>query len=279
MSRGKLDLRGRSLVWGARTYVMGVVNITPDSFSRDGTSDPDAATAIAMQQRDAGSDILDFGAESTRPGHQPIDEATELARLMPVLERFRAADKTSIVSIDTFKPAVFRRAHAAGGDILNSIWGLDEALLDVAVECGVPVIAMHNKSVAEYRDVVDEVLAVLAATAERAVKRGIKPENVILDPGIGFGKTADHNLELLGALDRLVALGFPTLLGTSRKSTLGKLTGKPVTDRVYGTAATVALAAAAGIDIVRVHDVGAVHDVVAVSDAIVRKWRPADWGT
>jgi len=258
---------------------MGVVNITPDSFSQDGTSDPDAATAIAVHQRDAGSDMLDFGAESTRPGHQPIDEATELARLTPVLESFRAHDGTTIVSIDTFKPAVFRRAHAAGGDILNSIWGLDDALLDVAIECNVPVIAMHNKSVAVYTDVVDEVLASLAATAERAIKRGMKSENVILDPGIGFGKTADHNLELLGALDRLVGLGFPTLLGTSRKSTIGKLTGKPVTDRVFGTAATVALAAAAGIDIVRVHDVEPARDVIAVTDAIVRKWRPADWNT
>jgi len=265
-------------VWGARTYIMGVVNITPDSFSQDGTSDPDAATAIAVHQRDAGSDILDFGAESTRPGHEPIDEATELSRLLPVLERFRADDKTAMLSIDTFKPAVFRRAHAAGGDILNSIWGLDEALLGVAIECGAPVIAMHNKSVAVYRNVVDEVLASLDATAQHAVRRGMKAENVILDPGIGFGKTADHNLELLGALDRLVALGFPTILGTSRKSTLGKLTGKPVTDRVYGTAATLALAAAAGVDIVRVHDVEPARDVVRVADAIARKWRPEGWG-
>ncbi|MGH7714836.1 MAG: dihydropteroate synthase, partial [Vulcanimicrobiaceae bacterium] len=225
------------------------------------------------------SDMLDFGAESTRPGHQPLDEATELARLMPVLERFRARDKGTIVSIDTFKPAVFRRAHAAGGDILNSIWGLDDALLDVAVDCGVPVIAMHNKAKAVYQSVVDEVLASLGGMAERAVKRGMKVENVILDPGIGFGKTADHNLEVLGALDRVVALGFPTLLGTSRKSTIGKLTGKPVTDRVYGTAATVALAAAAGIDIVRVHDVEPARDVLAVTDAVVRKWRPEGWGT
>ena len=130
MARGSLVLRGRTLEWGTRTYVMGVVNITPDSFSQDGTSDPDEATAIAIRQRDAGSDMLDFGAESTRPGHQPIDEAIELARLVPVLERFRAGDKGTIVSIDTFKPAVFRRAHAKGGDILNSIWGLDDALLE-----------------------------------------------------------------------------------------------------------------------------------------------------
>jgi len=265
-------------MWGIRTYVMGVVNITPDSFSEDGTSDPDAATAIAVRQRDSGADMLDLGAESTRPGHQPIDEATELSRLIPVLERFRARDQTTILSIDTFKPAVFRRAHALGGDILNSIWGLDEALLEVAIECSAPVIAMHNKPVAVYRNVVDEVLASLHATAQRAVRRGMKAENVILDPGIGFGKTADHNLEVLGALERLVALGFPTILGTSRKSTIGKLTGKPVTDRVYGTAATLALAAAAGIDIVRVHDVESARDVVRVADAIARKWRPEGWG-
>jgi dihydropteroate synthase len=257
---------------------MGIVNVTPDSFSGDGTSDPDLAAAAARARLDAGADLVDFGAESTRPGHRPIDEATELGRLLPALQRFRAEDATAVVSIDTFKPEVFRRAHAAGGDILNSVWGLDDALLAVAAELGTPVIAMHNKTEAVYAgNVVDEVLAYLDAAGQRAVRRGIPPESVVLDPGIGFGKTAEHNIEILASLDRLVALGFPTLLGTSRKSTIGKLTGKPVGERVFGTAATLALAAAAGIDIVRVHDVAPARDVLAVADAIARGWRPSDW--
>jgi len=256
---------------------MGVVNVTPDSFSGDGVADAGSAAAHALAQRDAGAELLDFGAESTRPGHEPIDEDTELGRLLPALERFRGVDAASIVSIDTYKPAVFRRAHAAGGDILNSIWGIDDGLAEVAATARAPVIIMHNKRRAEYENVVDEVLAYLAGSAERMVRRGIAAENVILDPGIGFGKTAEHNLTLLASLDRLVALGFPTLLGTSRKSTIGKLTGKPPTERVFGTAATVALAAAAGIDIVRVHDVPPARDVVAVADAIVRGWRPQNW--
>ena len=256
---------------------MGVVNVTPDSFSGDGSSDPDRSAALAREQRDAGADLLDFGAESTRPGHQPIDEATELERLLPALERFRGGDSQSIVSIDTFKPGVFRRAHAAGGDILNSIWGAGDELLEAALECAAPIVVMHNKMRAEYRDVVEEVVAYLDAAAHRAVERGFATQNVIVDPGFGFGKTAEHNIALLGALDRLVALGFPTLVGMSRKSTIGKLTGKIVGDRVFGTSATVALAAAAGIDIVRVHDVAPARDVVAVVDAVKRNWRPPGW--
>lgn len=276
--RGSLTLRGRSLAWGERTYVMGIVNVAPDSFSGDGQDDPEKALALALAQRDAGADLLDIGAESTRPGHRPIDGVTELLRLIPVLEAFRATDQRTIVSIDTFKPEVFRSAHAAGGDVLNSIWGLDDGILEAALESGAPVVAMHNKRVALYeRDVVDEVLAYLDRAAALAVKRGMPPQRVILDPGIGFGKLPEHNIAVLRSLDRFVSLGFPTLLGTSRKSTIGKLTGKKVEDRVFGTAATLALAVAAGIDVVRVHDVGASRDVVAVADAIERDWRPDGW--
>ena len=253
---------------------MGIVNVAPDSFSGDGS----ANAAVAFAQRDAGADLIDVGAESTRPGHEPIDAQTELSRLLPVLEAIRRHDEQTIVSVDTFKPEVFRRAHAAGADVLNSVWGLDDALLEAALACDVPVVAMHNKRVAVYeRDVVDEVLAYLDELAQRAVRRGIRSERLILDPGIGFGKLPEHNVALLASLNRIVALGFPTLLGTSRKSTIGKLTGKPVAERVFGTAATLALAVAAGIDVVRVHDVAAARDVVAVADAIVRGWRPPGW--
>ena len=276
--RGALRLRGRTLPWGARTYVMGIVNVTPDSFSGDGDLDVVVASAHALDQRDRGADILDIGAESTRPGYRPIDPATEIERLLPVIESIRGADPHAILSIDTFKPEVYARAHVGGGDLLNAIWGPSDELLAACVATQSPLIAMHNKAVAMYEgNVVDDVLAALLLAGERAVRAGIPAEHVILDPGIGFGKLPEHNLALLGALDRIVALGFPTLLGTSRKSTLGKLTGRDVEERLFGTAATVALAAHAGIDIVRVHDVAEMRDVVRVSDAIARGWRPTDW--
>jgi dihydropteroate synthase len=277
-TRGALRLRGRVLPWGARTYLMGIVNVSPDSFSGDGTLDVPTLLARIAEQRDAGSDIVDIGAESTRPGYQPIDAATEQARLVPVIAAARADDPATILSIDTFKPEVYRAAHAAGGDLLNSIWGASDALIEAALATGSPIVVMHNKAVAIYEgNVVDDVLAGLAASAERCVRTGIPAEHVILDPGIGFGKTPEHNLAVLGALPRLTALGFPTLVGTSRKSTIGRITGRDVDQRAFGTAATVALAAAAGIDIVRVHDVAEQRDVVHVADAITRGWRPPGW--
>lgn len=276
--RGALRVRGRILPWGVRTYVMGIVNATPDSFSGDGVRDPQEAGERARLQLAAGADLVDLGGESTRPGHEPIDEATERRRLVPALAAIRARAPAAIVSVDTFKPAIYRAARAAGGDLLNSIWGASEALIEACVETASPIVVMHNKAVAVYeRDVVDEVLAFLEDAAVRCVRRGIPPEHVILDPGIGFGKLAEHNLAVLRSLHRLVGLGFPTLLGTSRKTTIGKLTGRDVETREFGTAATVALAVAAGIDVVRVHDVAAQRDVVRVADAIVRGWRPDHW--
>ena len=250
----------------------------PDSFSGDGIEEPDLAVAYAQTQLERGSDILDIGAESTRPGHQPISEQTELDRLIPVIRKARARLPAAILSVDTYKPGVLRAASEAGADILNSVWGLPPDLLNAAAELGMPVIAMHNKSEAQYESgVMDEVLSFLEDAAGRAVRAGIPAERVILDPGIGFGKSADQNLRVLQELPRVVALGFPTLLGTSRKSTIGKLTGRDPEDRIYGTAATTALAIAAGVDIVRVHDVSQTRDVVSVCDAIVRDWRPAGW--
>jgi dihydropteroate synthase len=276
--RGALRVRGRSLPWGGRTYVMGVVNVTPDSFSGDGVPDAPDAIAHGLLQHERSADILDVGAESTRPGHTVVDPATEIARLVPVVRGLRARLPDSIISADTYKAEVFRGAHDAGADMLNCVWGLPDPLLGMAAELRVPVVIMHNKTQAHYDGpVMEEVLRFLSDAAQRAVAAGIDPEHVILDPGIGFGKTADHNIEVLRDLSRLVALGFPTLLGTSRKSTIGKLTGKKPFERVYGTAATTALAIAAGIDIVRVHDVAQTRDVVNVSDAIVRGWRPSGW--
>jgi dihydropteroate synthase len=277
-TRGSLRLRGRALVWGLRTYIMGIVNVTPDSFSGDGIEEPDLAVAYAQTQLEDGSDILDIGAESTRPGHQPVSEQTEIARLAPVIANIRGHSPSAILSVDTYKPAVLQAAYGVGADMLNSIWGLPAELLAAALEHGMPVVVMHNKTEPHYDgDVMDEVLPYLEDAAARAVRAGMPAEHVILDPGIGFGKSADHNLRVLQQLPRLVELGFPTLIGASRKSTIGKITGRDPADRVYGTAATTALAIAAGIDIVRVHDVSQTRDVVSVADAIIRNWRPAGW--
>ena len=266
------------LPWGVRTYVMGIVNVSPDSFSGDGVPEAVAAAAHALAQLAHGADLVDVGAESTRPGHLPIDSATERGRLIPALRAIRAAAPDAILSVDTFKAPLFREARAAGGDLLNSIWGARPDLVAAAAEANAPIVVMHNKPVALYeRDVVDEVLRSLDDAATRCVRAGIPAEHVILDPGIGFGKLPEHNLAVLRSLDRLVALGYPTMVGTSRKSTIGKLTGRAVGTREFGTAATVALAIAAGVDLVRVHDVDEQTDVVRVADAIVRGWRPDGW--
>jgi dihydropteroate synthase len=258
--------------WGQRTYVMGIINATPDSFSGDGRIDAQEALALGLRHLDAGADLLDVGAESTRPGHTPIEAREECSRLLPALRALRERAPHAILSVDTYKAEVFHEAHAAGADMLNSIWGLDDALLDAALACGVPAVVVHNKRVAEYvGDVVDEVLRWLEEQAARATRAGMAPERIILDPGIGFGKGPEHNLAVLKNLRRVSALGFPTLLGVSRKSTIGLLTGKPVNDRMHGTAAAAALAVAAGIDILRVHDVAAMVDVVRVADAIGRR--------
>lgn len=257
---------------------MGIVNATPDSFSGDGVEDVTQATARAIAQWNAGADILDIGGESTRPGHQPVDESIEIARVVPAIRAVRSKLPDAPISVDTYKTAVLRAAHGAGADLVNSVWGAPDALLDVAAELQIAIVAMHNQSSTSYEGgVVESVLRYLDDCATRAAARGIGREAIILDPGIGFGKTADQNIAILRALDRIVALGFPTMIGTSRKSTIGKLTGRGVADRVYGTAATTTLAVKAGIDMVRVHDVAAARDAIAVADAIVRGWRPAEW--
>lgn len=275
--KGELHLRGHRFIWGERTYIMGVVNVTPDSFSGDGICEPGKAAEKAIELLEQGADLIDMGGESTRPGHTPVDAETEIQRVVTAIGAFRKLSE-SIISVDTYKVGVFEAAHAAGADMLNSVWGLTDGLLEAAVECDAPIVIMHNKDKPEYDgDVVDEVLSSLYESASKAVAAGLKQERIILDPGIGFGKTAEHNLAILSSLPRITGLGFPTLIGTSRKSTIGKVTGKDVSDRAFGTAATVALAIAAGIDIVRVHDVAAMLDVVKMSDAVVRGWRPPDW--
>lgn len=267
-----LVIRGRTFAWGARTYLMGIVNVTPDSFSGDGLGgDTAAIVRQAHEFAEAGADIVDVGGESTRPGHEPVDEEEEAARVVPAIVAVRDAVDLPI-SIDTFKPAVARAALAAGADIVNCVWGAVPGIVEAAARACAPLVIMHNRATADDAgDCVREVLDSLAVSAREATAGGVPAHRLIVDPGIGFGKTADHNVEILGRLDEIVdELPFPLLVGTSRKSFIGKITGMPVDRRAFGTAATVALAIACGADIVRVHDVRQMADVVDVADAICR---------
>ena len=272
--------QGERLVWGRRTYVMGIINLSPDSFSGDGLgSDLRAIVDLAKRFEAEGADFLDVGAESTRPGSAPIPVEEELSRLMPALEAI--LPQVSLpVSVDTYKSRVARRAVEAGVAMINDIWGLkfDPEIAAVAAEAGAPLIIMHNQQTRQYRDLLPDVLASLSHSIEVAGAAGVPAENIIIDPGIGFGKTPDHNLEVLGRLGEFKALGYPLLVGTSRKSTIGLvLGGLPVNQRLEGTAATVALSIAGGADIVRVHDVREMVRVCRMADAIVRGWRPEGW--
>jgi dihydropteroate synthase len=268
-------VRGATFAWGERTYVMGIINATPDSFSGDGIG-ADAETAVRRARAfvAAGCHMLDIGGESTRPGHTPVSESDELQRVLPVIRAVRSAVETPI-SIDTFKPAVARAALEAGADIVNCVWGAVPGIVEVAARAEAPLVVMHNRSTPDYDgDVVDTVIESLARAARDAESAGVARERIIVDPGIGFGKTAGHNLEILARLDEFAErLPFPLLVGTSRKSFIGGLTGLPVERRAFGTAASVALSIERGADIVRVHDVEQMMATVAVADAIVR--RPA----
>ena len=270
---------GERLAWGKRTYVMGIINVTPDSFSGDGVSgDASAAAEQAIRFQEEGADLIDVGAESTRPGHQPVSEAEEMARLLPALEAISA--RVSIpVSVDTWKSAVARAALGHGASIINDVWGLkaDPLMAEVAAEYGAGLIVMHNQSGHSYNDLIPDIAAGLSESVDMALSAGVPRENLVIDPGFGFGKTADHNLELLKSLHQLKDLGLPLLVGTSRKSTIGRILGLPPEQRVEGTAATVAIAIAGGTDIVRVHDVGEMVRVCRMTDAIVRGWRPDGW--
>ena len=270
---------GEPIIWGRRTYVMGIINVTPDSFSGDGLgSDIPAIVDRALRFQEEGADFLDVGSESTRPGSKPITADQELTRLIPALEAL--ADRVSLpISVDTSKSAVARMAVQAGAGIINDQWGLmaDPELAAVAAETGSPLILMHNQHGRKYRDLVPDICARLTDGVELARGAGVPEGHIVLDPGIGFGKTPDHNLEVLRRLPQLKALGYPLLVGTSRKSTIGLVLDLPVDQRVEGTAATVALAIAGGADIVRVHDVKEMVRVCRMSDSIVRGWRPNSW--
>ncbi len=265
-----LCVRNQEFIWGSRTYVMGVVNVTPDSFSGDGILDPVAAANQANFMINNGATFIDVGGESTRPEYLPVNAQIELNRVLPAINAIRDCTN-AVISIDSSKPIVVEAALSAGADIINPVFGLSQELKSIVLERELPVIIMHNQEKPYYnRNVVDEVLNYLDKQAAELIKYGLPSYKIILDPGIGFGKLPEHNLQLLHSLHRIVELGYPTLVGTSRKSFIGSITEKTTDKRVFGTAATIALAIASGIDIVRVHDVAEMIDVVKVSDAIVR---------
>lgn len=269
-----------TFAWGDRTFVMGILNVTPDSFSGDGLVHGGDHVAAAVEQArrmvDEGADLLDVGGESTRPGHAPVEAAEEIGRVIPVMAAVRDVLPNVPLSIDTTKVVVAEAALAAGANLLNDVWGVgsDPSMAELAASSGVPLVVMHNREEARYDDIVGEVVDDLRAALERAERIGVPPDHLIIDPGIGFGKTADHNVALLRHLDALTELGRPILLGTSRKSTIGRILDLPADQRLEGTLATTALGIASGADIVRVHDVRANVRAARVADAIVRRrWR------
>lgn len=279
--------------WGSRTYVMGILNVTPDSFSGDGIIARGEAVETSLAQAeeflDAGAHILDVGGESTRPASVPVTVEEELERVIPVIRALRKNFPDALISIDTYKPEVAEEAFKSGAHMLNDVWGLraDPGLAIVAAQHQVPVILMHNRSNpasvevrerlggaylgAEYQNLIEDVRRELMDSVARAHAADIPHERIILDPGIGFGKTVAHNLELINRLDEIRALGYPVLLGPSRKSFIGLTLDLPPDQRVEGTAAAIAVGIVRGADIVRVHDVLQIARVAKMTDALVRQ--------
>ncbi len=266
------EVAGHRFEWGARTYVMGIVNTSPDSFSGDGLGDSEAAIKQGLEMARDGADILDVGGQSTRPGHEAITPAEEIHRTEGVVKRL-AREAGVPVSIDTYKQEVAEAGVDAGATIINDVWALQRspAMADLAVRRGCALVLMHNQDGTDYAgDLMEEIKRVLRGATRLALDAGVPRERIWIDPGIGFGKTADQNWVVMHRLPELKELGQPILIGTSRKSFIGKLLDLPVTERAEGTAATVAASVLLGADIVRVHDVRAMTRVVKVSDRIIR---------
>ncbi len=301
MKSSSLQIGNHVFHWGSRTYVMGILNVTPDSFSGDGLlaqnggsrrkqSRPEVEAAVkqAKEFLSNGADILDVGGESTRPGSQPVNADEEMERVVPVISALAKEFPDALISIDTYKASVAKAAFKAGAHILNDVWALraDLELASVAAAFRVPVILMHNRSNpasvevraqlgnayigSTYTSLMEEVKRELLASVELAKKAGIEESHIILDPGIGFGKTREHNLELINRLDEIRFLGYPVLLGPSRKSFIGFTLDLPADQRVEGTAAAVAVGIVRGADIIRVHDVKEMARVAKMTDAITR---------
>ncbi len=281
------------LNWGSRTYVMGILNVTPDSFSGDGLLARETWQKEAIDQAKrfalAGVDILDIGGESTRPGAEVVDEAAEMERVLPVVHALKKSHLNAILSVDTYKASVAEEAIKAGANWINDVWALraDPEMAGLIAKRRCPVVLMHNRIRpgseelrerlggryigVQYDNLVEDVQKELLHSVNLALVAGVKPENIILDPGIGFGKTVEQSLELLNRLDEIRSLGYPVLLGPSRKSFIGYTLDLPPDQRLEGTAATVAVGIVRGADIIRVHDVQAMVRVARMTDAIVRR--------
>lgn len=264
---------------GKRTLIMGILNVTPDSFSDGGLwNNPEAAVEHALRMAEEGADIIDIGGESTRPGHEPVGLAQELERVIPVIESIHRAAPHLPISVDTYKAEVARKALAAGAHMINDVWGgqADPDMAAVAAAAGCPYIIMHNRRNMDYMDLIGDIVADLNESVERALKAGVSEQRIVLDPGIGFAKDYGQNLETMMNLDRLAVLGYPLLLGTSRKKFIRTALNLPADDVVEGTAATVAFGIAQGCQIVRVHDVGPIKRTVAMCDAMLYSSRKGD---
>lgn len=271
--KDRLNIANKVWEWGKRTYIMGILNVTPDSFSDGGRFfDIDAALKHATQMADEGAQIIDVGGEATRPGFAvPITSEEEIERVIPVIERL-SKEVDLPISADTYKAKTAELAVKAGAHMINDVWGLkkDPEMADVAASCRVPVCIMHNKTNTEYDNLMEDIILELGQSIELAIRAGIKEENIIVDPGIGFGKTWEQNLIVMRNLEMLKKLGYPILLGASRKSFIGKTLGLEVHDRLEGTLAATSIGIMKGADIVRVHDVLPNARVAAMTDKIVR---------
>ena len=265
--------------WGSRTYIAGIVNVTPDSFSGDGISgNIEKAVLQASEFQKLGAHIIDIGGESTRPksvyGYsKPVSVDEELSRVLPLIE-ILAEDLKIPISIDTYKSKVAKACVDAGAHIVNDVWGFmaDPMMVKVVAETGAVAILMHNQDGTFYNDIVPDIVSDIRSMMDFAVESGVDFDKLIIDPGIGFGKTVEQNLEVLRNLSEFTDLGRPVMVGMSRKSTIGYVLDLPVEDRLEGTSASVALSIAFGADIVRVHDVKEMARVSRMSDAIVRGW-------
>jgi dihydropteroate synthase len=288
-----LTINNQTLTWGARTYVMGILNVTPDSFSGDGLMTQDnilvASLARARQFVEAGADILDIGGESTRPGSAPVSAEEELARVLPIIQAIAEQFPETLISIDTYKAQVAATALEAGAHMVNDVWGLraDPDLAAVIKKYAVPVILMHNRSNPasvevrdqlgkayigpEYGDLLEDVRRELMESVDLAFKAGIPKEKIVLDPGIGFGKKVSQNLALIDRLGEIRDLGYPVLLGPSRKSFIGFTLDLPPEERLEGTAAAISVGITRGADIIRVHDVKEMVRIARMTDALVRR--------
>jgi len=277
----------KTILWGSRTYIMGIINLTPDSFSGDGLMDGSdivkKTLKQAMQFVSDGADILDLGAESSRPGAESVSAEEEIQRLMPALAAILKANLGAIISVDTYKSQVAEIALQAGADWINDIWGLrsEPLMAHLAAKYQAPVVIMHNgrelkpglskSDKNNQKDIIHRVKSGLKASVQIAQKANIPQENIILDPGIGFGKTVEENLVIINRLDEIKAMGFPILIGPSRKSFIGATLNLPSELRLEGTTAATAISIARGADIIRVHDVQAMVRVAKMCDAILKQ--------